>query len=156
MKHKSRWFFAAIFSVLLLLVFLSYFHVDGMEIRPVAALSSSYTATVTKTHASLEHKQTEYTLTGEQVLLLKDLIQGSRFTRKLTSGFAYSGLKDTYRITLELIDEQGKQQDYLSLHCVEGTYLRLWATSPDSEYFQLLIQNPDWHDTLEAILNAGE
>lgn len=149
--------FSFILAALLLtsLLAYSYFSVDGTEIKEIEAVTEHYTATVVKTHETLTGQQTEYTLSPQQISLFKELIQNSRFIRKLSSDFYYKGLKDTYRITLELFDSNGKQRDFLSLYCVEDLYLMIWATAPDSQDYALLIRNPNWHNDLEALLSIS-
>lgn len=153
---KQYWYSAAILGLLLAVV-LAYccFSVDGAEIKEIEAVTVNYTATVVKTHGTLQQQQTEYTLTPQQIQQIKDLIQSSRFTRKLSSGFHYKGLKDIYRITLEYRDSQGRQLDFLSLYCVEDQYLMIMATSPDSRNHHLLIRNANWHNSLESILQTS-
>lgn len=154
MKKKVIVWLCVILLVLAAVLTYSYFRVDGRELRFIADISEDYTATVTKTHASLEYRETEYVLNGEQILQLQALILDSSFTRRLSPNYSYSGLRDTYQIVLELTDPQGQQQDFIILYCVEDLYLSISAPY-DGVHLTLKINNPQWHAELDAILSGS-
>ena len=140
--------------LLLLLGIFSYFHVTGRELTPIAALTEDYRCEITVRQDSLSGLQTEYTLTGGQILRLRELILSSSFTRIPSNSFRYSGLRDTYSFLLELEDSHGQQQDFIQLYCVEGLYFRI-----NAPYYRmnltLKINSPGWHEQLQEILESN-
>ena len=147
--------YATVFLLLLSLVSVySYFRVDGHEIDSISAISEEYTATVTKTHGTLAREKTEYVLSSEQVLLLKELILDGSYTRRLSFDYSYTGLRDTYQITLECTAASGKQVDFISIHCVENLYLQIRCPYGEKD-FSLKNRDASWYTALEAILAAS-
>ena len=145
-----------IFGVILLLVLclFSYFHVAGRELAPVASLTENYSCAVTKTEDTIDGPTTDSTLTGDQILELRELILESSFTRVPSNSYTYHGYHDRYSFLLELRDSQGLQKDIIRMDYVENLYLSISAPYDDL-YITLKIKNPHWHERLERILNRN-
>ena len=150
MKRK---YIVLVLTLLLILFVFGYFHVAGNELTPVASITPDYTCAVTKTEDTIDGPTTNYTLTVEQVLQLRDLILSSSFTRVPSNSYTYSGAHDRYSLVLELTDNQGLQKDYILMDYVEDLYFTVYAPYHDL-YITLKIRNSHWHEDFESILSS--
>ncbi len=155
MKKKYLPWLAAAAVIAVLLCTWAYLHVDGREIRCMDAVSEAYTAAVTK-YNRLTNQETELTLSGDQVLKLKALIQESSFTRRVFTNKPYTGADAAchYTIVLELYDPQGHQLDFIHLDCIGGQGMILSAPYSGTS-LNLNIRNPHWREALDAILTES-
>ena len=132
--------------------FFSYYHVDGTELPAIQGLTGEYTATVHKALGSISNYQPQsYTLSPEQVLAFRELLQSSSFTRHFSKHRYYEGLHDTYSIVLELYDDQGKQVDFIQIYFVEDLYFTISAPY-SGEHLTLNVRNDQLDEGLDAIL----
>ena len=150
---KRKYIILGVILLLVLCIF-SYFHVPGRELAPVASLTENYTCAVTKTKDTIDGPTTNYTLTGEQVLQLRELILASSFTRVPSNSYTYNGYHDRYSFLLELTDSQGLQKDFILMDYVENLYFTISAPYDDL-YITLKINNPQWHELLDDILSSN-
>lgn len=143
MKYLKKYWGLLLLAVIALLLS-SYFRVSGRDIAGVSEISDSCTITVDK-YYHLEHiNRVEYTLNAEQIQQLKELILDSDFTRVLASWVQFYD-KDMYDIFIDFHDGQR----YISIHCIGNEYISI-TDQFDGKH--LKIRNPDWKETLEAIL----
>ena len=151
MKTRYWKYFAA---VLIAVIVLSWFHVDGSELSGIEQVSENHTVSVIKTPASVNNYQSiEYTLTAEQILALKELIQDSHFTRYPFNSYSYKGLHDTYSILLELENGEGKQVDFITIFFVEDLYFSISAPYADED-LTLKIRTKQLDEKLDEILQG--
>ena len=152
MKKKYLLCLIALLLILGIAGFLSYYHVDGTELPAIQGLTGEYTASVVKTQNSFNNYQPqEYTLSPEQVLAFRELLQSSSFTSHFSRHHRYEGFHDTYSIVLELYDDQGKQLDFIQIFFVEDLYFTISAPY-SSERLSLNVRNDQLDEVLDAIL----
>ena len=147
---KRRLVIASVLLIILLLF--CFFHVRGSELTGIASISEEYTATVMKQPASLTEKEVQYSFNDRQITAMRDLFLETTFTRRLSSGFSYTGPKDEYVITLELTGADGKQLDFFHIFCVGNQYCQISAPYHNLN-LNLNIHDPNWQDALERILS---
>lgn len=149
MKRK---FMAALSVILILAVvfFTSWFYVGGREIACMQAVSDQYTCFVDKTNDNLSNPTT-HTLTKDQILQLKELVLSSRFLRRMSHSYTYTGMCDTYSLVLEREDSQGKQVDFIQIFIVEDLYISISAPYTH-ERLTLKLLDPQFCEELETIL----
>lgn len=143
-----------ILAIVLVFVLLAcYFHVKGTEIKGINAISEDYTCTIHKA-ISFGGEENQYTLQPDQIMALRELILDTNFTRRISSGFSYTGPKAEYRITLECTGTDGRELDFIYIMCVDNLYCQISLPYQNQQWY-LNIHNSHWQETLEEILSAN-
>ena len=122
----------------------SWFRVGGSEIELVKDIHTGCTVTVESyAHMKWEERVT-YTLEGEQILRLRDLLLSTTFVRDL-SKVKYGFDEDQYDIRIDF----NNGQDFLGFHCAGDDHLTVHGVDIDGF---LNIHNKAWRESLLAIL----
>lgn len=139
---------AVILLFTLMLSLYAYFHVEGNEIKGVPEISEVCTVTlIVYQHMSYENR-TEYVLNREEIQILKNLLQGSSFTRVLTSVVFFED-RDRYDIQIDYNDGQ----NFLSISCVGNEYISV-ANQFGGKH--LKVNNPQWEEALSKLANLNK
>ena len=147
MKKKTiRWviLLAVLLCATAWLLFLVDRQVAGQEIVSVSEISASCTVTVSKYRYIPGNERKEYILSAEQIQKLQTLILNSSFTKTHSSSIQYFD-SDIYDIQVEF----DRPLEPLSICCIGNEYISI-RNQFGGKY--LKIQNPQWKDTLEMIL----
>lgn len=134
------------FLVLIIIIFFTYsfFHIDGREIKNINKLNENCIVTVL---VDKEDNQTEYQLSGKQIVKLRELLKGNQYQRRL-SRTIIGVLPDTeYTI---LADWQNNRQLNLYIRIMGNEYMQI-SEQFGSNWHK--IQNPEFETQLIAILN---
>ncbi len=133
--------------ILFLIVFLviSFFRIDGRQVRNINKLDGTCDVTVTvhkDDHEPLQHK-----LSPEQIVKLRELIRQNHYTRRL-SNTIIGVLPDTdYSI---LADWNDNGQTHLYIRMIGGEYIN-FSDQFGGHYHK--IKNPEFEKSLLEILN---
>ena len=126
----------------------NWFYVGGGEIPLVKEIHTGCTVTVASYELLEWEKRVTYTLEGEQILRLKELLLDTAFIRdpaKVKYGFD----RDQYDIRIDF----NNGQDFLGFTCAGDDHLTVSGVDLDGF---LNIRNKEWRESLLAILAECE
>ena len=121
----------------------SYFRIDGREINNIKKLHENCDVSVIMTQGN---EQTEYQLSGQQILELKELLRENHYTRRL-SRTIIGVLPDTEYNILADWNDNGKTHLYLRIMGNEYIYIEEFMGSNWHK-----INNPTFEQELKNIL----
>ncbi len=123
----------------------SFFHISGNEIRNINRLSGECSVTVTVSDTGGRGKMQEYNLEASQIELLKNLLRGNSYTRRLSSTITGVLPDKTYTIVADWNDN-GKTHLYIRI--LGSEYIEF---EQFGGHFQK-IKNPNFETELMSIL----
>ena len=129
----------------------SYFHVGGRGISSISAIDETCEVKIVKHDMMDEGGAREYVLKGPQIGELKQLLQESSYTRRLTFLNEVSYDTVSYGIYVFFDDHQ----EALSLVCTGGDFMSVHSTFEEKDQYDLKINNKDWKTALEEILQSA-
>lgn len=151
MNTKRKWAVALVL-VLVLAVGYSYFHVGGKEIASFAAIDENCEVEIVR-HDSMDKPSfREYTLAGPQIMELKEFLEGSSYTRRLTflDGVSYETVSYSIYVYFD-----GRQK-VLYLGCMGKDHLFVSSSFEEKDHYELKFNRRGWRDTLEGILASAQ
>lgn len=152
MNKKRKWG-AAVILVLAFVIVFSYFHVGGREIASLAAMDENCEVEIVR-HDSLDIHQPfrEYTLAWPQIKELKEFLEGSSYTRRLT--FLDTVSYDTVSYSIYVYFNERQEAMYLG--CMGEDHVFVSSSFEEKDHYDLKINRKDWRASLEKILEAAQ
>lgn len=152
MKIKIKWGAAALVVALVFAMGYSYFHISGRKIASFAAINEDCEVEIVR-HDSLDKPAfREYTLTGPRIMELKQLLEGSSYTRRLTflDGVSYKTVSYSIYVYFD------GRQEVLFLNCMGKDQLFVSSSFEERDRYELKFGRRDWRDALEGILASAQ
>lgn len=151
---KYKWGAATVVLALALVVEFSYFHVSGREIASFAAIDETCEVEIVR-HDAMDVRQPfrEYTLAEPKIKELKEFLEGSSYTRRLTF---LDKVSYNTPISYSIYIYFDERQRVLYLGCMGKDHIFVSSSFEEKDHYDLKINRNGWRDTLEKILEASQ
>lgn len=151
-KRNNKALAAVLLVVLVLFAGFSYFHVSGKEIASAAAINDDCEVRIVRHDMLASPSFREYSIEGQQIEQLKQLILNSSFSRRLKFLNTNSHDSISYNISIYFHD----RQEYLQLNCTGGDFMLVSSSFEEKDHYDLKISSKEWKASLENILESAQ